>query len=184
VGPVSGSPPPSGARVVLGPGGYRLGAIVTTSLVGLVFGGLWLVVLVDALGGGSGGTRLLVMSALGLGLPLLTWLGLSAMIRRARRAFDTVDTRDPARVVLTHSFTGARVELGRDEIEAWILVEAPPARAGEMGTRWLELRRRGGVPLASEPHAIPDRLLRGLEALGVRAHRERAGASGGGPTAR
>lgn len=168
--------PPARQPLFLGPGGYRVGVTITSAIVALVFGGLWLVVAIDALGGGEAGLRLLVMSVLGLGLPLLTWFGLSALNRRARRRvdFDTIEAIGPDAICLLHSFTGARAQVPQAEVTGWVIVLAPPLRAGEMGSCWLEVRCRQGRVLTSEAHATPDRLQRALSSLGVQARQERA----------
>ncbi len=165
----------STALIVVRHGSYRFGAYVLFGAGLLVFGGLWLLVLVDWLQTGLDVARVYVLGAIALVAPLglLAW-GLRRAGRARRGAdFDQLELK-PGGLAAVHRFTGERHALTWDQVEALALVCYPPPPGAQMEDWILQIRRTDGGLLASERLRFVDRLRADLGRHGLEWREEDA----------
>lgn len=165
----------SDALLVVRPGSYRMGAYVLFASGLLVFGGLWILVLVDWLQTGQDVGRIWVLGAIALVMPL----GLLAWgLRRARRGrvgadFDQLELTEPA-MIAQHRYSRQRQEIPWDELASLVMVRFAPPPGAPMPEWILELRLANGAILRSERLRFEDRLRRELQKHGLQWYEEDA----------
>ena len=167
--------PDTDALLIVRPGSYRAGAYVLFASALLVFGGLWILVLIDWLQTGLDVARLWVLGAVALIMPLglLVWA-----LRRARRGrvgadFDALSLEEHA-LVAVHRYSKQRRQIPWNELRSLVLVRYAPRPDAPMSEWVLELRLQDGAILRSERLRFEDRLRRELKRHGLEWREEDA----------